>query len=384
MNRKICFVTGSRADYGILRWVMQGVADNPSLTLQVIATGMHLSPTFGLTFREIEGDGFVIDLKVPSLTEDDSPIGIAESMAIGLEGCAKAFRDLQPDLIVVLGDRFEIFAAVSAALIAKIPVAHVHGGERTEGAFDEALRHSITKMSQLHFVATEEYRNRVIQLGESPSRVFQVGGLGLDNIKKLALLSREELESSLGLKFEKKSLLVTFHPVTLEKDSGKSQLIELLKALSNLEETSLLFSMPNADTGAQGLVELIESFVSQNANSRAFASLGQLRYLSCMAQVDGVVGNSSSGLIEAPSLKKGSINIGNRQLGRMQATSVINCQPSKNDISRALGRLYSDQFQSDLSKTINPYGEGGASAKTVEILRTVSLDGIVKKTFYDL
>ena len=247
-TRKICVITGTRADYGLLRWVMQGIKDDADLTLQIIATGMHLSPEFGLTYREIEQDGFSIDRKVEMLTSSDTAAGIAKSMGLGLIGFADALNDLKPDLIVVLGDRFEIFAAVSAALVARIPAAHLHGGETTEGAFDESLRHSITKMSHLHFVAAEDYRQRVIQLGEQPERVFLVGGLGVDNIKRMTLLDRQELEASLGLELAQKNLLVTFHPVTLETATATDQMAELLLALAELKDTQLIFTMPNADT----------------------------------------------------------------------------------------------------------------------------------------
>jgi len=384
MKRKICVVTGSRADYGLLRWVMQGIKDNSDLTLQVIVTGMHLSSAFGNTYKDVEADGILIDRKVVALSDDDSPVGIAESMSNVLAGCAEAFHELQPDIVVVLGDRFEIFAAASAALVAKIPVAHLHGGESTVGAFDEAMRHSITKMSQLHFVAAKAYADRVVQLGETPSKVFNVGGLGIDNIKNLNLLSLEELETSLQIELDKQSLLVTFHPVTLEDETGEHQMRELLDALSELKDTSIIFTMPNADTGGRRLIKMINEYVSQNVNSHVFTSLGQLRYLSCLAHVDAMVGNSSSGLIEAPSFKKGTINIGDRQLGRLQATSVINCPPEKYAIGRALEKLYSADFQASLAQTINPYGEGGASVKIVEILSTVTLDGILKKIFHDL
>jgi GDP/UDP-N,N'-diacetylbacillosamine 2-epimerase (hydrolysing) len=384
MKRKICVVTGSRADYGLLRWVMQGIKDDPGLTLQVIATGMHLSDSFGLTYTEIENDGFKIDFKVKSLSTADSPVGIAESMSAGLSGCAAAFSVLQPDIIVVLGDRFEIFAAVAAALVAKIPVAHLHGGEITSGAFDEALRHSITKMSHLHFVAAEEYKNRVIQLGEDPNKVFLVGGLGVDNIKKLTLLDRAELEAELELELGDRNLMVTFHPVTLEAETAEQQMKELLNALSDLENTKLIFTMPNADPGGRILMKMIDEFVAGRRNAKAFTSLGQLRYLSCIAHVDGVVGNSSSGLAEVPTFKKGTVNIGDRQLGRLQANSIINCLPEEQAIRDAIDRLYSLDFQASLAEATNPYGEGGASAKIVKLLQSVSLEGIVIKTFHDL
>lgn len=384
MTRKICVITGTRAEYGLLRWVMQGIKDDPELTLQIIATGMHLSPEFGLTYRNIEQDGFQIDRKVEMLTSSDTSVGIAKSMGLGLIGFADVLNELKPDLIVVLGDRFEIFSAVSAALVARIPVAHLHGGELTEGAFDDAIRHSITKMSHLHFVAAEEYRQRVIQLGEQPDRVFLVGGLGIDNIKRLKLLDREELEAAIDFKLGLKTLLITFHPVTLEAATASEQMAELLVALAELKDTQLLFTMPNADTDGRLMIRMVEEFVAQHTNARAYTSLGQLRYLSCVSLVDGVIGNSSSGLAEVPSFRKGTVNIGDRQRGRLRAESVINCEANKSAITEALNILYSDSFQAELRSVVNPYGEGGASDKIVNTIKHYEFDRIVKKTFYDL
>lgn len=384
MNRKICVITGTRADYGLLRWVMQGIKDEAGLTLQIVATGMHLSPEFGLTYKVIELDGFKIDRKVEMLTSSDTPSGTAKSMGLGMIGFSDALSELNPDLIVVLGDRFEIFAAVATALVVRIPVAHLHGGESTEGAFDEALRHSITKMSHFHFVAADEYKHRVIQLGEQPHYVFLVGGLGIDNITRLKLLSLSELEAGLGFKFGKKNLLITFHPVTLERSSAVTQMRTLLAALGTLEDTQLIFTMPNADADGRTLITMVETFTSRHANAHAFTSLGQLRYLSCIAQVDGVVGNSSSGLLEVPSFKKGTINIGDRQCGRLQATSIINCEPTQKSITDAINKLYSPNFKAGLARVSNPYGEGGASEKVVNILKNIKIENIVRKTFYDL
>jgi len=382
--RKICVITGTRAEYGLHRMVMQGIKDDPDLTLQIIATGMHLSPEFGLTYQEIEHDGFQIDRKVEMLTSSDTSVGIAKSMGLGLIGFADALSELSPDLIVVLGDRFEIFSAVSAALVARIPVAHLHGGELTEGAFDDALRHSITKMSHLHFVAAEEYRQRVLQLGEQPDRVFLVGGLGIDNINNLKLLDRSALEASLNIKLGSKNLLITFHPVTLETATASEQMAELLSALDQLQNTQLIFTMPNADTDGRVLIKMVEQFVAQHTNAHAYTSLGQLRYLSCISHMDGVVGNSSSGLAEVPSFKKGTINIGDRQRGRLQAASVINCDPNCAKITAAIEKLYSPVFQQELSTVENPYGEGGASEKVVETIKNYVFDGLVKKYFHDL
>lgn len=382
--RKICVITGTRAEYGLLRWVMQGIKDDAELMLQVIATGMHLSPEFGLTYQAIEQDGFQIDRKVEMLTSSDTGVGIAKAMGLGMIGFADALYELRPDLIVVLGDRFEIFAAVSAALVARIPVAHLHGGESTEGLIDEAIRHSITKMSHLHFVAAECYRQRVIQLGEQPDRVFLVGGLGIDNIKRIQLLAKPALEVALDFQLGAKSLLITFHPVTLETATAASQMQELLAALAQIEDTQLIFTLPNADTEGRALIEMVNNFVKQHANARAYTSLGNLLYLSCISHVDGVVGNSSSGLTEVPSFKKGTVNIGDRQRGRLKSESIIDCDPTQSSITSALEQLNSVEFQTRLHKVANPYGEGGASQAIVSVIKSVSLDGILKKKFYDM
>jgi GDP/UDP-N,N'-diacetylbacillosamine 2-epimerase (hydrolysing) len=384
MSRRACVITGTRADYGLLKSVMEGIKSDSELELLIIATGMHLASDFGNTYKLIEEDGFQIDYKIDMLSSFDTPEAIAKSMGIGLIGFADALKELKPDLIVVLGDRFEIFSAVSAALIARIPVAHIHGGESTEGAFDEALRHSITKMSHLHFVATEQYLQRVVQLGEKPDSVFLVGGLGVDNINRVQLLDKEELEKFLKFKLGFKNLLVTFHPVTLENTTSELQMKELLKALSELKDTKLIFTLPNSDTDSRIIIKLIKEFSSNNFNAYFFESLGQLRYLSCIKHMDGVVGNSSSGLLEVPSFKKGTINIGDRQRGRIQAESVINCKPDYNSISSAIEQLYSKNFQSSLRGVVNPYGSGGASEKVVEVIREYPLHNIIKKTFYNL
>lgn len=382
--KKICVVTGTRAEYGLLRWVMEGIRQSPELELQLIATGMHLSPEFGMTVEAIEADGFKIDRKVEMLLSSDSAVGITKSMGLGMIGFADALAELKPDLMIVLGDRYEIFAACSSAMIARIPIAHLHGGEATEGLIDEPIRHSITKMSHLHFVAAEEYRRRVIQLGEQPEHVFNVGGLGIDNILRLKLLARHKLEEALNFKLEKRNLLVTFHPVTLEQNTSAQQMSELLAALAELKDTGLIFTMPNADTEGRVLFLQIEAFCEQNSQARVYTSLGQLRYLSCMQHVDGVVGNSSSGLAEVPSFKKGTINIGDRQRGRLRAASVIDCEPDQDSIRKALKLLYSPDFQAQLLEVENPYGNGGASEAIVRRLESQSLDNLLKKRFYDL
>jgi len=383
-KKKICVITGTRAEYGLLRHLMKAIKDSDEFELQIIATGMHLSKKFGLTYKEIEADGFVINSKVEILLVSDTPVSIAKSTALGLMGISESLNDLNPDMVLVLGDRFEILSAATAAMFARIPIAHLHGGELTEGLIDEAIRHSITKLSHLHFVAAEEYQQRVIQLGENPKNVFMVGGLGVDSIKRLKLLSREELETSLGIKFNEKNLIVTYHPVTLEKSSAGKQMKELLDALAELKDTQLIFTMPNADTDGRILFTMIEDFVENYPNACVFTSLGQLLYLSCVAQVDGIVGNSSSGLSEVPTFKKATVNIGERQRGRLQASSIINCEPSCTDISNALAKIYDKNFQETLIDSVNPYGDGGAVDRIVKILKSMSFNNLVKKTFYDL
>jgi GDP/UDP-N,N'-diacetylbacillosamine 2-epimerase (hydrolysing) len=364
---------------------MEEINQHAQLELQVAVTGMHLSPEFGSTYQEIEAAGFAIDAKVEMLLSADSDTAVTKSMGLGVIGFADAYERLQPDIVVVLGDRFEIFAATSAALIAGIPIAHLHGGETTEGAFDEAIRHSITKMSHLHFVAAEAYKNRVVQLGESPERVFNVGGMGIDAIKRIRLLDREALEESMDFRFGDKNLLITFHPVTLEsEDSSTEQMQALLDAVAELDDTHLIFTMPNADTGGRQLTRVVREFVDGRDNASVYSSLGQLRYFSCLAQVDGVIGNSSSGLLEAPAFQIGTVNIGDRQKGRLKAKSVIDCEPSKAAISGAINKLYSPQFKNSLQVVSNPYGNGGASKSIVKVLAEHPLDGLLKKSFYNL
>ena len=382
--KKICVVTGSRAEYGLLRWVLEGIKESKLLDLQIIVTGMHLLPEFGLTINSIVKDGFYIDKKIDLLLNSDTPVGITKSMGLGLIGFAEALNELMPDLLLVLGDRFEILSAANAALLARIPIAHIHGGESTEGAIDEAIRHSITKMSHIHFVASKTYKNRVVQLGEHPNNVYNVGGLGIDNLIKLNLLDKNSLEKEIEFKFKKINLLITFHPVTLENNTSKNQMNELLHSLSNLRETGLIFTMPNADTDSKVLFDMIKDFVKKNSNAKVFSSLGQLRYLSCIKYVDAVIGNSSSGLIEVPHLKKPTINIGDRQKGRLKADTVLDCEPKRLSISKALNKALSNNFQSKIKDCINPYGNGGGSEKIVKIIEEYDLNEILKKNFYDI
>lgn len=382
--RKICVVTGTRAEYGLLYWLMKEIRSDADMELQIIVTGMHLSPEFGLTYKEIEKE-FAINKKIEMLLSSDTSVGISKSMGLAQISFAEAYDELSPDIVVLLGDRFEIFSAASAAMIARIPIAHIHGGETTEGAFDEAIRHSISKMSHLHFVATEEYRQRVIQLGEAPERVFNFGAPGLDSIGNFNLLSQDEFEKSVDFKLGKKNLLVTFHPVTLERNTAAEQFQQLLSALDDLDDAHVIFTKANADTDGRVINSMIDSYVAANPHKTvAFASLGHLRYLSALKYVDAVVGNSSSGLIESPSFKIGTINIGDRQKGRIKAGSVIDCAPEMGAISEALRLLYSPEFQQMLHDVVNPYGKGGASAKIAGVLRQQPTNGLLKKIFYDI
>lgn len=382
--RKICVVTSTRAEYGLLYWLLKEIEADSELKLQLIVTGMHLSPEFGLTYKEIEKE-FKIDKKIEILSGSHTSLDICAEMARVYEKFASALAELKPDILVLLGDRYEIFGVAGVASIMQIPIAHIHGGETTQGAFDEAFRHSITKMSHIHFAATNEYANRIIQLGEDPSRVFNVGGPGIENIKKLNLLNKDEFEKSIKFKLAKKNILITFHPVTLENSSAREQFNELLNALDELEETNFIFTKANSDTDGDVINKMIDEYVSENPQKAvAFASLGQLRYLSAIKFVDIVLGNSSSGLLEVPSFKKATINIGDRQKGRARASSVIDVMPAKEEILAAIKRAYSKEFEQTLKDTINPYDGGNPSKKMVKILKEIKLDGILKKKFYDI
>lgn len=384
MKRTVCVVTGSRAEYGLLHWLMKEIEGHAGLILQVAATGMHLSPEFGCTYRAIEADGLRIDAKVEMLLSSDTPVGIAKSMGLGTIGFADAFDRLKPDIVVVLGDRFEILCAVQAALVARIPVAHLHGGETTEGAVDESIRHAITKMAHLHFTAAPEYRDRVVQMGEDPARVFDFGPAAIDSVRRLQLLDREALQAEIGFRFGARNLLVTFHPVTLEHASSADQFNALLAALDGLPgDTHLIFTKPNADTDGRVIGALIDGYVQrQPSRAAAYTSLGQLRYLSAMCHVDGVVGNSSSGIIEAPILGVPTVNIGDRQKGRARAASVIDCAPDRASIEAALEHLYSPAFREGARLAADLFGEAAVAPRITEVLASHPLEGILKKRFF--
>ena len=385
--RTVAIVTGTRADFGNLQLLMQTIDDDADLTLQLMVTGMHLSPEFGLTWQEIEQAGFTISAKIEILLSSDTPVGIAKSIGLAMIGFADALERLQPDILLVLGDRFEVLAAVQSAMIARIPVAHINGGERTEGVIDEAFRHAITKQSHIHFVATDEYRRRVIQLGENPESVFNVGELGLEGLHDAVPKSQSALEADIGFMLGKRNILVTFHPVTLEHASSADQFQQLLNVLDEDEfsDIQLIFTKANADTEGRILNQMLEAYVDKNAQRCiAFTSMGRVNYLNAMRLVDGVVGNSSSGIVEAPSFGIGAINIGDRQRGRVKSSSTIDCAPQALAITHAMRKLFSMDFKAHCKGVINPYYKEGAIVKTVNTLKTLPLEGIVKKTFYDM
>lgn len=382
--RKICFVTGTRAEYGLLSRLMRLVKEDKDLRLQVIATNMHLMPEYGETYKEIEKDGFTIDKKVYMHKPSDDAHGIISSMAEEMQGMNDALSELKPDILVLLGDRYEILVAAQVALIHRIPIAHIHGGEVTEGAFDDAIRHSVTKMSSLHFTSCEEYRHRVIQMGEHPSRVFDVGSLGVENIKAVPLMTKDELEASLDFKIDTQTILVTYHPVTLGGDPAKD-IREFLDALDQFKDLKVIFTMPNSDTGRDAIALAVENYVEKHSNSaKVYTSLGLRRYLSTLQFVKAAVGNSSSGIIEVPSFGIPTLNIGDRQKGRLASKSVVNCGTSKDEVIAGLKLCLSEEMQKAAKTYENPYAKPDTANLIYQELKNVVLAGLNLKTFYDL
>ena len=384
-KRKICVVTGTRSEYGLLYWALKEIETDPELTLQLVVTGMHLSPEFGSTYRMILLDGFSIDAKVEMLLSSDSAVGISKSMGLGIMGYAEALERLQPDLVLILGDRFEILAVAQAALVAGIPIAHISGGESTEGAIDEAIRHAVTKMSSFHFVAAESYRRRVIQLGEHPDRVFNVGDPGIENIRRLTLRSRAELEQIVGLDLAGGFFLATYHPVTLAPGTARSALEALFSALDRFPDQKIIITKANSDSDGRTINLMIDQYAAhQPGRVYATTSLGQVNYLSALRHCSCVVGNSSSGIVEAPYLNKPTVNVGMRQNGRLKAVSVIDCQETPEAIVSALTLARSAEFAGRIGGEISLYGGGNTSASIVATLKTATLEGAVIKSFYDL
>ena len=384
MKRKICVVSTSRADYGLLFWLLKEIEKSRFLELSLVLSGSHLEERLGLTYKEVQRD-FKHFYKVPLGLENDDETALCLAFSAGVAGFSKVLEQIKPDIMVLLGDRYEMLSAGIAGMLRAVPLAHIHGGESTQGAIDEGIRHALTKMSHIHFCATSLYKRRIIQLGENPARVYNVGGLGVENIKRLELLSKKDFENSLGFKLGKKNILVTFHPQTIEKKSASKQFSQILNALDSLKDTHFIFTGANADNGGKIINEMAQSYCFKNPEKAIFAiSLGQLRYLSAIKHADIVLGNSSSGISEAPSLKKATINIGNRQKGRIKAPSIIDTKCDKSKILKAIKKAYSKDFQAKLKSVKNPYGSGFASKKIIKVLENIKLNGILKKKFYDL
>lgn len=384
-NYKVCFITGTRAEYGLLRNLMHKISFSENFTLQLIVTGSHLSEKHGFTIKEIIKDGFYIDSKIDIEISEDTNLSTCKSLSKLISKISDVFLEIKPDLIFLLGDRYELIGSAIAATIFRIPIAHIHGGEVTSGAFDEGIRHAITKMSHLHFVASDIYRKRVIQLGENPKNVFNVGGLGVDAIKKIDLMNKNQLEKALGIKFLKKNLLISYHPVTLSDSKySEFEINQLLESLSKLHDTLQIFTMPNADPGHNLIFQKIDSYIKNKSNAYSFPSLGQLKYFSCLKFVDALIGNSSSGLLEAPSFNVGTINIGERQKGRLRAKSVINVEANSELILKSIYKIYSNDFKKIMKQNTNPYGNGNSTEKIIEILDSISLSSLLKKSFFDI
>lgn len=383
--KKICIITGTRAEYGLLKPLMRELKQSSCFKLQIIATAAHLSPEFGNTYQQIENDGYLIDEKVEMLLSADTGTSVAKSMGVGMIGYADVLNRLQPDALVILGDRYEMLTVASTASVLKIPIIHLHGGEITEGAYDDAFRHAITKLSHLHFTSTETHRKRVIQMGEKPGNVYNVGAIGIDNIKQLNLLNKDELENELKLQFLKYNYQITFHPETLSDVSAKEQFGVLLDAIEKDKDSFFVFTKANADTDGRIINEMIDTFVKDHPeNAKAFSSLGSLRFLSVLKFSHGIIGNSSSGILEAPSLGIPTINIGDRQKGRTQAKSVINVTVDSEEIRKALLKTKNQRFIESLTEIKNPYGDGNTAAKIMDILNQTDFSLLKAKKFHDL
>lgn len=382
---RICIVTATRAEYGLLKPLIDKIQEERSMQLLMLVTGAHLSPEFGLTYKKIEEDGLTIDAKVDMLLSADTTNAIVKSMGLGMIGYADALSNLQPDMLVILGDRYEMLSVASSALIFGIPIVHIHGGEITEGAYDDAIRHAITKLSSLHFTSTEEYRQRVIQLGENPHSVYNVGAIGLDNIRSIKFLSRVDLEDELNFNFRKFNYQVSFHPETLSVHTPEEQFAILLEAIDELEDSLFIFTRSNADTGGRMINKLIDEYVGNNKGKAVcFPSLGTQRFLSVVKECDAIVGNSSSGILEAPALHTATINIGDRQKGRIQASSTLNCSVDKTEILNCFSTLKTEGFKNIVAHTKNPYDNGGASQCIIDVLKQIDVKTLKTKRFYDI
>lgn len=383
--RKICVVTGTRAEYGLLSRLMRLIDESADCQLQVIATNMHLLPEYGNTYQEIERDGFHIDAKVPMKKLSDDIYGVIDSMAEEMKGMNEVFFQLNPDMVVILGDRYEMLVTATVAMLQRIPIAHLHGGEISEGAIDDSIRHAITKMSYLHFTSTEEYRRRVIQLGEHPNRVFYVGAIGVENLKTIPLLSKQDLEDSLNFTFDRETILVTYHPVTLGNRLPKDEIDDFLSALGAFPRLKVLFTMPNSDQGGDIIRQTIDTYCLMHPNRcKCYSSLGLKRYLSALQYVEAVVGNSSSGILEVPSAHIPTLNIGDRQKGRVHGNSVLDCASDKESIVKGLAMVLSSSFKEVALKTFNPYEKANTAQSVFDVISTYPLDKLKQKSFYNL
>lgn len=382
--KKICVITGSRSEYGLLKSLIKKIKKSKKLSLQLLVTGSHMSKEFGNTINEIENDNFIITKKFHIFKTIKNEKNIANAMSVAISNFSKIYSKLNPDLILILGDRYEIFSSVIAALFYKIPVAHLHGGERSEGAYDELMRHAITKLSHLHFVSTKIYKKRVIQLGENPNNVYFTGSIGVSNIKKLKFYNKKKLEKILKVSFKEKNLFIIFHPVTLEDKTHKHQMLQIAESLKRYPCYAKFFIYPSADLGGFEIVKIINNFVKNNPNSYCFPSLNQLMYFSLVKNCDMVLGNSSSGIIEVPSLKIGVINIGDRQKGRLKSEAIIDCPPITKNIESSIKLILSKKYQKKIKKTANPYDNGDAANKIISILEKIKLDKLIKKSFFDI
>lgn len=384
-KRKLCVITGGRAEYGLLSWLMRDIEDSTDFELQLVTTGMHLSTEFGLTYKQIEKDGFKISEKLEMMLASETSLGITKSMGLGLIGFAEVFERLKPNVVILLGDRFEIMVAAQAAMMARIPICHLHGGETTEGAIDESIRHAITKMSHLHFVAADVYRNRVIQMGESPDKVFNVGAMGIESIARIKTLTKAEVEKAIDFKLGDRILMVTYHPSTLSEESPELSTRNLLQALDEFPNHQLIFSLPNSDAHSRIIVEQIQEYIAKNKlRAKAFHSLGQSLYFSLLKIADAVVGNSSSGIIEAPAIGVPTVNIGDRQKGRLMSKSIINCEPTREAICQAIAKTLSSDFRKSYSGEPSIFGKGECSKKILDVIRATDLGSLKIKKFYDI
>ena len=385
-KNRIVILTAARAEYGLLKALIVKLNNDPDIDMRLAVTGMHLSPEFGMTVREIEKDGISIDKKIEMLLSSDTAVGLSKSMGLAMISFSEYFEEVKPDMLVVLGDRYETLAVCCAAMIARIPIIHLYGGEATEGLIDEAIRHSITKMSYIHFTSTEDYRRRIIQLGESPDRVFNVGAMGVENALNVDTMSIIELSDSIGFDLGNNYAVGTFHPVTLENATAKNQTIELLRALERHNDIKFLFAKANADTDGRIINQLFENYAKEHDNFCLVDSLGTKRYLSALRHAQFVIGNSSSGLIEVPSFHIPTVNIGERQRGRIVGETIINCDPNEQSISEAINKAMDTLFREAIADVPNPYGDGHTSDKMIAVIKGFLVDNKIdiKKKFYDI